>query len=426
MIRKIIFTLSVAVCANLWGADPTATNYSWDECLGSYRPYPIPTVSAAYPDTLTPVMINHVGRHGSRYPSSAKQSTILRQALVKIDEAVGLSATGKNLLTITDRLVEASSGRWGALSSLGVAEQRGIAARMMQNYRPLFKDNKVNAISSYSPRCIMSMYEFVHQLSRLDNHIDVSTLSGRCNSPLLRFFDLSEPFKEFIESEELKNVLSEFGRQQTPVEIIGKLSTKPVAELFTIDEAQEVAQAEFAVLTSLAPIEMSVSPAPFLTATDQNQLWSVANLSHYLKRSASTLSTLPADISAPLLENLIQTFDEIIANPKSIAPVQLRFGHAETLMPLLALMRMQGCYYLTNYFDTVGLHWRDFYVVPMAANLQLVMFKSKKGNYYLRAQLNEVPVPLMAGTETIYVPWNEARAYLLRCLPFDYGVTPQI
>ncbi len=422
MIRKTVFTIALALCATLWAADPTATNYSWEECLGTFRPYPVPTVSAAYPDTLVPVMINHVGRHGSRYPSSAKQSTILRQALVKIDENTGLNATGKNLLTITDRLVEASSGRWGALSALGVAEQRGIAARMLQNYRPLFKDSRVNAISSYSPRCIMSMYEFVHQLSRLDNHIDVSTLSGRCNSPMVRFFDLSEPFREFLESDQLANAISQFTRQQTPVEALGRLSAKPIADLFTIDEAQDAALAEFAVLTSLAPIDMAVNPAPFLKSTDQNELWSVTNLSHYLKRSASTLSTIPSDISAPLLDDIVRTFDEFIKNPQSIAPVQLRFGHAETLMPLLALMRMQGCYYLTNYFDTVGLHWRDFYVVPMAANLQLVLFKSKKGNYYLRAQLNEVPVPLMAGTDTMFVPWTQAREYLQRCLPFDYGI----
>lgn len=422
MIRKIFFAIFSALLLTASAADPTATNYSWTECHGTYRPYPIPTVSAAYPDTLTPVMINHVGRHGSRYPSSAKQSTILRQALVKIDENCGLNATGKQLLAITDRLVEASSGRWGALSQLGVAEQRGIAARMFQNYRPLFNNGKVNAISSYSPRCIMSMYEFMHQLSRLDNKIDISTLSGRCNSKLLRFFDLSEPFKEFMESEALSQSIHNFSMQNTPVEALAKLSGKPLADLFTIEEAQEAVQAEFSVLTSLAPLETSVDPTPFLNSANQNALWSVSNLSHYLKRSASTLSTIPSDISAPLLEDLVNTFDRFIANPSSIAPIQLRFGHAETLMPLLALMRLNGCYYLTNYFDTVGLHWRDFYVSPMAVNLQLVLFKSKKGNYYLRAQLNEVPLPLMAGTDIMFVPWQQARAYLLHCLPFDYGV----
>lgn len=422
MIRKIFFTLFAALFLTMSAADPTATNYNWTECHGTYRPYPVPTVSAAYPDTLTPVMINHVGRHGSRYPSSAKQSTLLRQALVKIDENCGLNATGKQLLALTDRLVEASSGRWGALSQLGVAEQRGIAARMFQNYRPLFNNGRVNAISSYSPRCIMSMYEFMHQLSRLDNKIDIATLSGRCNSKLLRFFDLSEPFKDFMESDALTKSLNEFSIQNTPVEALAKLSSKPLADLFTLEEARAAVQAEFSVLTSFAPLQTSVDPTPFFSLADLNALWGVSNLSHYLKRSASTLSAIPADISAPLLEELVTTFDKFIDNPEAIAPVQLRFGHAETIMPLLALMRLNGCYYLTNYFDTVGLHWRDFYVSPMATNLQLVLFKSKKGNLYLRAQLNEVPVPLMAGTDTMFVPWKQARAYLLHCLPFDYGV----
>ena len=100
--------------------------------------------------------------------------------------------------------------------------------------------------------------------------------------------------------------------------------------------------------------------------------------------------------------------------------VNLRFGHAETLMPLLALMHLPGCYYLTNYFDTVGKHWLDFNIVPMAANLQMILFRSDSGKYYLRTDLNEIPVTLIPGDDTLYLPWTRARAYLERCLPLYY------
>ncbi|MDE5827132.1 MAG: histidine phosphatase family protein, partial [Duncaniella sp.] len=99
--------------------------------------------------------------------------------------------------------------------------------------------------------------------------------------------------------------------------------------------------------------------------------------------------------------------------------VMLRFGHAETMMPLLALMHIPGCYYMTNYFDTVGLHWRDFYVVPMASNLQMVLFRAESGKYYVRVDLNEIPVPLIPGRQGIYIPWTTAREYLNRCLPLQ-------
>lgn len=75
---------------------------------------------------------------------------------------------------------------------------------------------------------------------------------------------------------------------------------------------------------------------------------------------------------------------------------------------------------MTNYFDTVGLHWRDFYVVPMASNLQMILFRSESGKYYLRVDLNEQPVPLIPGRQTIYIPWATAREYLNRCLPIQY------
>ena len=73
---------------------------------------------------------------------------------------------------------------------------------------------------------------------------------------------------------------------------------------------------------------------------------------------------------------------------------------------------------MTNYFDTVALHWKNFHVVPMASNLQFILFKTKKGGrYYLRVDLNEVPLTLIPGNESIYIPWSLARDYMMRCVP---------
>lgn len=72
---------------------------------------------------------------------------------------------------------------------------------------------------------------------------------------------------------------------------------------------------------------------------------------------------------------------------------------------------------MTNYFDTVALHWRDFEVVPMAANLQMVLFRTVKGRYCVRVELNERPVSLLPDSDELYVDWTIARDYLVRCLP---------
>ena len=161
-------------------------------------------------------------------------------------------------------------------------------------------------------------------------------------------------------------------------------------------------------------LEMTIQQ--YFTKEELNALWGCENLRHYLVRTASTLSAEPALIASALLANLIETTD-IAARGENTAAVQLRFGHAETLMPLLSLMRLPGCYYMTNYFDTVALHWKDFHVVPMAANLQIILFITADGHPYVRVDLNEHPINLIPNSDRIYIPWKEAREYLLRCLP---------
>ena len=60
-------------------------NYTMTEYAGSAMPYSIPSARAAYPDTLKPVMISHVGRHGARDPSSDARAMKLKSALLKAD-----------------------------------------------------------------------------------------------------------------------------------------------------------------------------------------------------------------------------------------------------------------------------------------------------------------------------------------------------
>lgn len=398
------------------GADPTDTSYSFQQCEGSAMPYPVPAESVTLPDSLTAVFINHVGRHGARFPSSPKNVTALIRELAKADSAKALTPAGEELLTMAKFVSETSRNRWGALDSLGMAEQRGIASRMFRNYGMLFNDTRVNAISSYSPRCVMSMYEFTHQLDRLNNHVEITTSSGRQNSPLMRPFDLDPDFIEWVKSGDWKAAYEMQFETMMPTAPARKLFKGEYAKEMTNDDARKVSYHAFKLLQGLSAMGLPSKMERYFTREEANQAWSCTNLSHYLERTASTLSTLPAEIAAPLLTDLLTTAEAAVEGKQQYA-VMLRFGHAETLMPLLSLMHLDGCYYLTNYFDTVALHWKDFHVVPMASNLQMILVKSKSGKMYVRFDLNEQPIPLLPGSDIIYTPWQQAREYLLRCIP---------
>ncbi|MCD8386738.1 MAG: histidine phosphatase family protein [Bacteroidales bacterium] len=413
--RHLFLIISLLSSLMAWAANPMATDYSYWECAGSYMPYPVPEKTIATPDSLQAVMINHVGRHGARYPSSASNCVAMRTALLRADSLGTLTPLGQDLLGIVDRVMAECQGQWGALDSLGMAEQRGIASRMFMTYPDVFASGQVNAISSYSPRCMMSMYSFTHQLDRLNNKLEFSTLTGRVNDALLRPFDVDQDYINFRKSNSVSSVYDEYFEQTCPfgalVKVLGK--NYPFANP---EEARNLALAEYSVIAGLAAMSIDVDPAKFFSLAEYNALWSCANLKQYLQRTSTTLSSIPAEIASDLLLDLISTTEAYINGESKIA-VRLRFGHAETLMPLLSLMRLPGCNYLTNYFDTVGKNWKNFYVVPMASNLQLILFKTERGQYYLRVDLNEQPVPLIPGSSDLYIPWKKASAYLLNCVP---------
>ena len=48
----------------------------------------------------------------------------------------------------------------------------------------------------------MSMYEFTHQLDRLNNRVELYTASGHQTSPLMRPFDVDKSYIEWSASKE--------------------------------------------------------------------------------------------------------------------------------------------------------------------------------------------------------------------------------
>ncbi len=406
----------IAVTAN--GADPMVTRYSMRQCEGSLTPYPEPAQEPAYPDSLVPVFINHVGRHGARYPASAANCLTLRKALDRADSLGTITPLGRRLQKLNEKVIELSNNRWGALDSLGIAEQQGIATRMFYNYTEIFSEGSVvQALSSYSPRAMMSMYAFTHQLDRMNNRLTFTTSTGRINSSLMRPFDTVQSYLDFRKEKTWEPPYESYVSEFCPVSALRRV----LGENYPHDDAKaerSLALVEYYVVAGLEAMGEPSEMSSYFSENEANALWSCFNLRQYLQRTATTVSTIPAEIASDLVLNIIETTDAFISGSDAATCAVLRFGHAETLMPLLSLIRVPGCNYLTNYFDTVAQHWRDFDVVPMAANVQFVLFKARKsGKYYMRVELNERPVALRNGDSATIYPWGELRRYLTNCVP---------
>ena len=412
-VRLTLTGLAIVAFFNSFASDPTATEYSYTQCDGSFMPYQAPEKQLEIPDSLTPVFINHVGRHGARYPSSPKYVQGIQEMLHKADSLGTITPLGRELMDMTEFVLEEGHNKWGALDSLGMAEQRGIASRMFMNFPRLFDNTSINAIATYAPRCIMSMYQFTHQLDRLNNHIDISTTSGRINSSLLRPFDVNTEYLDWRKENAWEKTYNELVVENVPEEPLRRILGK---EFPLPDNWRKYALDEYSFIAGMAAMGYNVDQSPYFTLKEYNEMWACANLKQYLVRTASTISTTPAEITSPLILDLIRTGDEAVRGTSPVT-VCLRFGHAETLMPLLAQLKVPGCYYMSNYFDTVAQHWRNFDVVPMAANLQMIILKSSKGKYYMMTLLNEKPVKLIPNDDRIIIPYNKARDYMSSCVP---------
>lgn len=419
MIRKLIPSLLIlsAISLNISAqqSSPSATDNTFGQCEGSLTPYSEPAHPYEYPDSLEPVFINHVGRHGARFAASSANCLTLKRVLDIADSLQTITPLGKKLRALNAEVIKLSNGRWGQLDSLGIAEQEGIAKRMFFNFTEVFSHKaQIKALSTYVPRAMMSMYAFVHKLDELNNYNTYTTTTGRVNNALLRPFDTSDDYLQFRREKAWEPPYEDYFSANCPVSAIERVVGARFPFDENSDEKQRLALVEYYVVAGLSAMGLPSQMSTYFTRQEANALWSCFNLRQYLQRTATTVSSVPADIASDLVMDIIETTDDFIGNPEGSPRAVLRFAHAETLMPLFSLMHIPGAYYMTNYFDTVAQHWCDFNVVPMAANIQFILFKARKsGRYYVRVDVNERPVALRHGDMSTIYPWGELRRYMM-------------
>lgn len=406
----IITTILFSSVSFLSRATDLITAFSNLQCEGSDMPYQAPGYIVQTPDSLVPVMINHVGRHGSRYLTDSKSVSLLEDALEEAIEVKTITRLGRELYDHVENILEICTGNWGALDTLGKIEERDIALRMQSEFGILFNNGRIRARSSYVPRAIMSMYEFTHEIASLNERNEIVALSGRSYDDILRFFDCKEQ-KNAMENPSIRQALQAYAEEILPYSLLSKF----FGNSFSYDgyEKEELLMAIYSVVAGAGTMSYPLEPGRFISNREFNALWSYRNLRHYLQYSTSCFGDIPAQLSIPLLKDFILTTDSLIAGC-DIEPVQLRFGHAETLIPFLALLQIPGCCYVTQDLTSVNRNWLDFDIVPMAANFRMILFREKKsGRYYVRFDLNEQAVPLVAGSDDLYLPWEEAKNFMM-------------
>ena len=373
----------------------TASSAQICEYAGTSLPYPCLGDHEAYqvPDSLEVVYIDHVGRHGARFLSKASYT---RDMLKFLDDAGPLTPAGVRLRALCHRLDSVTAGRYGALDSIGMVEQTGIGDRMSRRGAEALRQlDSVTAIASYVPRCVMSMDMCSHAVIWNHPKTEMGQGSGPRYNTLVRFFDTDSAYLAYDRSNEWKRVWEAYDAKVSPVDAVRRLI--PNCNAVSDKKLRKMARVMYKIVAGANAVFGSVDWQAFYTPDEYRRAWQSENLRHYLTYSANGLSLTPSRMSRHLVADIAASLEHASRPGYDGPAMTLRFGHAETLMPLLSQLAVPGCRYVTTDWSGVAGRWRDYEVVPMAANLQLLLLRSKgTDRLYVQTLHNEQPaMPLM-------------------------------
>ncbi|MDE5997467.1 MAG: histidine phosphatase family protein [Muribaculaceae bacterium] len=422
--RRFVISLLVLLNLPLFAAKKTSTLPS--NLAGSMMPYDFSYTESTpiWPDSLTPVYVARVARHGARYISSPKKLDKLQEAIAKASAAATLTTEGKKFNVLLKSVENNTGDQWGRLSEVGCQEEVSLAKDLYSLLPDLMKKARVNAISTYVPRVVMTMYQFNHELTALSGNISITASEGKQYSYLLRCFTADSLYSSYRDEGDWKKVsdklMDSIVSPEPAKRILGDLPG------FDDHKYKKLTLEMYDVLQSLTAFGMPAPTDEFMSEYDYHACWEVDNLEHYLRNTDTPLSSLAGKASSPLLARIIADADASLNARlvdmsikradmnQSEAPenydANFYFGHAETLMPLLSLMRVEGCYDDSSDFATLSSRWKDYEIVPLGANLDIIFLQSPSQHTYVALRHNGRFVAPIPGS--MIVPWPDYKTYL--------------
>lgn len=363
------------------------------------------------PEGFIPFYINHLGRHGARYLSSSKSIDKILNELIEASERKELTPLGEELLKDVLQLKNSEEEKYGLLSQIGKDMEFGIGKRMYKNYPQVFKENReILAEATYVKRTQESMNEFLKTFKENISEDNVKTKINEKVDPILRFFDLNLEYIEFKENGDWKTMLNSFqNRSKIYLEITNRIFKSK--EMLSAKNSLKFTTDLYGLYTNQYDIGENVGLSKYFTQEELKYFWANKNLSMYLEKGPSSVGqNLPMDISFALLEDFLSTSENAIKNENIAA--NLRFAHAETVVPFASLLKIDFAAKQTNDLNNVENIWKDYEVSPMGVNIQWIFYKNEKNDILVKMLYNEKEInfPIESNMKPYY-KWDDVRKY---------------
>ena len=326
----LLLFLSVSLCVSALPEEYAALD-------GSMTPIKLPCrIEKWWPDSLQVYFVNHVGRHGARYMSSERKFAKLENMLMC--NRGNLTEQGKEVLAVLREVRSVTGDKWGLLTPLGLVEEREMAKLTVTLCPELFAKGSVSSRATAVPRVVESAYSYCFALSRFSDRLEITAADGRHFDPLLRFFTYDDDYSHYLSDGPWIAIYRNAVRRMAPVRPVRALLLNP--DILSREEAQDMTMEMYSVAQSMRAAEIPFDASEWMTLEEYRKCADLAAFNRYLGYSESKLSKIPVKSAVSLLRDILDAGK--IAHNDTACVAVLRFGHAETLMPLFALMDLPG------------------------------------------------------------------------------------
>ena len=428
MKRIVLSLLCALACAGaLWASNPLDEVIAdYDRSGSNHYAYPIPgdipTPQLTPPPAgYRPFLIEHYGRHGSRWLTNAKSYTRPLRTLEQADKAGKLTPVGQRMLRDLRRVWLEAEDRAGDLSDIGAEQHQGIAQRMMHNFPTVFRPGAViDARSTVVIRCILSMQNETMMMRAATPQLNITTDASYHDMYYMGWGYGEDTLANHIRKD-MDRVTDDLYRRNVRYDrFLDMLFTDTVGLNLTADNAVRMMTDVFGIAGSLQGHHVfdGWSMYHYFTNDEIFELWRLRNIYWYTHWANSPLNggRMPF-IERALLRNIIQSTDRAIEQRRYGA--DLRFGHETCLLPLACLMELDSVNLSTDDLDNLHLHWQDYNIFPKACNIQMVFYEPMHGqkDILVKVLLNEHEATLpVKAVEGPYCRWNDLRNYYLHKL----------
>ena len=376
----------------------------------------LPVKDTRAPKGYKAFYIEHYGRHGSRSEWGGATYAMVRDALQSAKDAgVELTPAGDSLLREAAYIFDHYDGMDGRLTPRGVREHQQLATRMYNRFPEVFKkgSKKIRAVSSTTPRVIVSMNGFTAQLRAIQPDLDID-------------LDTGEKFMAYISRAENDTIIARTNkamaersggmRRSLPdsVTVFKNLFKNPEEGKRFVRNTFFFQYSIYATARVAEAFDINDNLFRYLPFDVMYQLHESTFLNAYLNQCNSELNGhLRMPRAKELVDVLIAQADKVVSGESDRA-ADLTFGHDWPFLGLCSYLGLEGIGDRLS-IDEAAAHWMASWNCPFAANLQMIFYKGKKTSDPVLVKFlvneRETPLKFVEPYQGPYYRWEDVKAF---------------